>query len=650
MKVLVLVSFLFLSCLNLLAQKNLVLNASFENGEHKGRGSYNLKKGNELVKDWHSPIRYAPYLYITPKRSVAVANSGLGAVGLLLGSSRQEKTKLEYLTGKLASPLIKGQVYCICFNTVLQRTSRWAATDVGVLLHHDSKLLSKITDPATLTATLYADEGAPLTGTKWKKYCGYYKATGGEKFISFGKFGSSKSVAVTKFGIEPYFELDGFQSKAYYQFDDMVVKAITDTTDCGCAEKLPQADEDIVKPIIAPYLFALDASGSMKADALFDSLRVNLVKFINELPKGTPVSLVTFASSSRKIFSGVMGDNTAQTVDSLLKRAPVGGGTNVFVGLQLAYESWDSDRADSAKMVLVSDGEFHVSPKIAELIKNQYEAKGRKLTLIQIGARASGLEQVQPYMDSYIHTTASELSQVVSQLNRPKGVSGNAVTCECEEEFSDVMNYHFVIDYSGSMSDEKDKAIAALRYLFDKAPNNAMISITSFNQTSRELYVGKKTGITMSKLTMLLQGEQTGGGTNPAPGVQYALKIAEKMSANRFSHIILITDFSAQRMSRKEELAKSFQRSADRFDLLGSAITVDEQGLVETHSQFDLTSGTFLGVSRKKFEKDLFNTKRSSCDYTSQPYHFNPTKNVLKHRGKKFLSKILKNILDNNMN
>ena len=59
--------------------------------------------------------------------------------------------------------------------------------------------------------------------------------------------------------------------------------------------------------------------------------------------------------------------------------------------LKLAYASWVQEGPDKAKMVLISDGEFHVNPKIVALVKNEYETEERKLSLIQIGARASGL-------------------------------------------------------------------------------------------------------------------------------------------------------------------------------------------------------------------------------------------------------------------
>ena len=647
--------YLILLCLaagsHLLAQQNLVKNSSFEDGVNKGYGSIELKGDDKTITSWHSPAKHNPEVHIIPKKSVATAYEGRNAVGLVLGSGKQEKTKFEFITGDLSAPLEKGQAYCISFNIILQRSSKWAATDIGVLLHSDRKLLTKIADPTSLTASLYANAGEPIVNTKWNTYNGYYVATGGEQHISFGKFGDAESKEMKDMGYNPYFEMDGYQTKAYYQLDEISVKKVTDETDCGCAEELEETDEEFKKRKQPPYLFALDASGSMKRDGLFDSLRNNMVRFVKDLPDGTPVTFVTFASSSRKLFAGEVNDNTAHEVDSILSKASIGGGTNVFVGLQMGYESWSEAEPDSAKMVLISDGEFHVTPKIVSLVKNEYETKGRKLTLIQIGARsASGLNQIEPYMDGYIYTTQSELGKVVSQLKRRKVRNGfTAVNCECVEGYSDTMNYHFVIDYSGSMKDEKTRAVSALRYLFNKAPDNAMITITSFNTQSEVLYVGKKTDITMAKLTFLLSAEFTGGGTDPTPGVKDALALAKTMSEDRFSHIILITDLPAVMLSRYKDLNNSVSNSAKIFDLAASAIAVSADGLVMTHAQFDVNTTKYVSVNRMKFENDLFSTNRSSCDYTSQSYHYNPAKAAMKAGTKKVAGRALKTIISSSL-
>ena len=121
------------------SQQNLVLNPSFEQNFQNKKGVTDVKKGSRTIVSWSSPTSHHPVLFTLPRKAVAVASEGRSAVGLLLGSSKQEKTKLEYITGELSQPLEKGKVYCVCFDLILQRSSKWAATDVGLLFHHDKK-------------------------------------------------------------------------------------------------------------------------------------------------------------------------------------------------------------------------------------------------------------------------------------------------------------------------------------------------------------------------------------------------------------------------------------------------------------------------------------------------------------------------------
>ncbi len=642
MKQLLAISFLF-SFVGF-TQTNLVINPDFEDGERTPNGVKEIRNAGYLLPNWYSPLnKRSPHYFVEPKKSVAKAQSGTGAVGLVLGGGRQEKTKLEYLTGELKSPLKKGQAYCVCFHSLLHRTSRWAATDAGVFFHHDKELIKQI-EPQNYKASLYMDGGDPIINTKWKKYCGYYIASGGEKFLSIGKFGKSKSLRISDLDMEAYFELDAFQSKAYYQFDNFSVLESNDSTDCHCATKLPEVVKDSIQETIQPYLFALDVSGSMKTGALFDSLRHNLRNLLARLPNGTHASFATFSSSSKMLFTGKLSDATRLRVDSLLANVQLGGGTNVLSGLSEAYGSLKVNGLDSARMVLISDGAFTITTKIEELVKAQYETHGRRLTIVQIEKEIKKIERLDPYQVSYIPTTPSELSHAISQLYRTNGSSETAIGCECSEIFSDTMNYHFVVDYSGSMKHEKSRAINSLKYLFEKAPEDAVISITAFANSAKEIYVGKKSGITIEELSRLLEANGTGGGTSPAPGVRRALITARRMALNRFSHLILITDLSANQLSRIEDLSSALASAGDMY-LATSAMTVDSKGVLLTHAQYDMANKEFLDVTQEKFETDLFYTERSSCDFTSQQYHFNPVKDALKKEAKKTARQIWKELM-----
>gem|GEM_PF-3296481 len=627
-------------------QSNLVLNEGFEESS-LAQGSYELRKPGYLASNWYNPMfKRSPHLYNAPEESVAKANSGTSAIGLILGGSKQEKTKYEYITGELSSPLVKGQAYCVSFNVLLHRTSKWATTNIGVLLHHDKELIANVSDLTKLNASLYANSGDPISNTKWQEYNGYYVASGGEEYISFGMFGEGESIEIKELGLKSYFQLDGLKSKAYYQLDDLSVIAQSDSVDCGCAEA-PTQSNDSNATGLQRYLFALDASGSMKKKGVFDSLRHNLIELVEMLPYGTPVTFSTFSSGSKFIFSGKIDQETPKKVDKLLSEVNLAGGTNVYAGLDEASKSWTSTGVDSARIILISDGGFTVSSKIEQLVKNEFEAKGRLLTIVQIESKAKGAEKLEPYQSTFIQVRPSELRNAIFHIYQARDYS--AVACECIDEYTDTMNYHFVVDYSGSMKLHKGRAIKTLKKLYDQAPASAIISITAFSTSATELYVGKKSGMSLDEVEALLKEYNAKGGTDPSPGVKHGLGIAKLMAEKRFSHLIIITDLTAEKMNETNGVKGSIQRTSSEIDLAVSCVAVDliSTGdlLVSGRTQYDVTSSKFRDVSKAKFEKDLFDTERSCCDYTTQPYHYNPAGDEAKKHAKKALKAILKEAL-----
>lgn len=639
------------------SQTNLVLNEGFEETTFSFTGSRELRKPGYLAKHWYSPLKNrSPHLFKSPERGVAKANSGNSAVGLVLGGSKQEKTKFEYITGELSAPLVAGQSYCVTFSVLLHRTSKWAASNVGLLFHHDKNLINHVEDLRKQEADIYMNDKQPVTNTKWQEYNAYFVASGGEVYVSFGMFGEAEAVEVKELGMKPYFKVDGFQNKAYYQLDDVSVIAKSNDSDCGCADP-PIVNEDtvIVAAGLKPYLFVLDASGSMKKNALFDSLRTNLVELLEHLPKGTPITFSIFSTNSDPIYAGILDSDTPQKVDSLLLAVKLSGGTNVYEGLREASISWGEDGVqDSARIVLISDGNFIVSNRIVAVVKNEYEKKGRKLTSVHIESEAKHAEKLEPYEANFVNVEASELRSAIFHIYENNSAGGEGIPCDCIEEYNDTMNYHFVIDYSGSMKLNKGRAIRAVKKLYEQAPSSAIVSITAFSTTSEELYVGKKSDMSVEELSVLLKSYVAKGGTDPTPGVIHGLGIAKEMADKRFSHLIVVTDLNVDLMNDIRKIKGRIKLMAKEIDLAASCVAVDINStadlLVSGRTQFDLTSGVFREVSKAKFEKDLFETFRRACDYTTQAYHYNPAGDAAKKEAKKFLRVLFRELIRGGFN
>jgi|OM-RGC.v1.016736725 hypothetical protein len=193
MKNIILVLFAALTLVSGFSQSNMVINPSFEMNQLSLLESKQLKDQGYLADNWYNPLnKNSPHIFKFPNKSVAKANSGLSSVGLILGGSKQKKAKNEYITGELTKPLVKGKAYCVSFNLLLHRSSRWAASNVGVIFHHNEKLISDVRDLDKIEANLYANDGDYITNTKWQKYNGYFVASGGEKYLSFGIYGEKR--------------------------------------------------------------------------------------------------------------------------------------------------------------------------------------------------------------------------------------------------------------------------------------------------------------------------------------------------------------------------------------------------------------------------------------------------------------------------
>lgn len=81
--------------------------------------------------------------------------------------------------------------------------------------------------------------------------------------MSFEMFGEGESIEIKELGLKSYFQMDGLKPKAYYQLDKLSVIAQSDSVDCGCAGT-PIQSNDSGSNGPQPYLFAIDASGSMR--------------------------------------------------------------------------------------------------------------------------------------------------------------------------------------------------------------------------------------------------------------------------------------------------------------------------------------------------------------------------------------------------
>jgi len=128
----------------------------------------------------------------------------------------------EYIEGKLSSPLVAGQTYCVSFYVSLANDVAYATDNIG--MHFFNSLYQRNACPGqtnsliNITPHLNYDCGPITDTTNWVRLQWDYLATGGEKFFVIGNFFNNANTTIVN---NPG---GGFTNPyAYYYIDDVSV-------------------------------------------------------------------------------------------------------------------------------------------------------------------------------------------------------------------------------------------------------------------------------------------------------------------------------------------------------------------------------------------------------------------------------------------
>ncbi|MEQ8950365.1 VIT and VWA domain-containing protein, partial [Parvibaculum sp.] len=108
------------------------------------------------------------------------------------------------------------------------------------------------------------------------------------------------------------------------------------------------------------WTFILDRSGSMEAK--FETLKEGIGRTLEALPSQDRFRVIFFDDRAMRMFSGFRSatpQEVQQTI-SELRNVPIGGGTNLYAGLQDGLDDLDEDRPSG--VVLITDGVANVGP------------------------------------------------------------------------------------------------------------------------------------------------------------------------------------------------------------------------------------------------------------------------------------------------
>jgi len=232
---------------SLFAQNNMISNGSFELTEKK------VKNGEGEIgfaTPWFSPSLDNPadiyakgnkkgYGIPENNRGYMDVDDGVKYAGFRAFSYRG-KLPRTYLQIKLTKPLIAGKKYCVQFNIVLSKTSKYASNGIGMYIS-EKKPKDKDFQAFAMTPQIrnernkiYEDQHA------WSKVCGVYIATGNERYIAIGNFTddadmSDKRDFLKKRKLKEFPQLQVVE--AYYYIDEVSLINLEELDVCACDDE-----------------------------------------------------------------------------------------------------------------------------------------------------------------------------------------------------------------------------------------------------------------------------------------------------------------------------------------------------------------------------------------------------------------------------
>lgn len=226
---------IFLFCFGKVAAQNLVINPSFEQinvtcSGLSGAGYTNLINWYNpdpldtcSTPDWFSTCLSNFFPTSAPQSWLGyqAPRTGDAYAGMILYDATTNAYR-EYVEGKLSSPLVAGQTYCVSFYVSLADTVPYSVSNIGV--YFSSSLVQfpvshcNSPQPLPVTPQLQWTGGVLNNDSAWVRLQWQYTATGGELYFVLGNFNNNANTTVTNTGgtgiIHPF---------AYYFVDDVSV-------------------------------------------------------------------------------------------------------------------------------------------------------------------------------------------------------------------------------------------------------------------------------------------------------------------------------------------------------------------------------------------------------------------------------------------
>lgn len=226
---------------------NMILNPSFSNYSGK------LKKAGQfdLLEDWKAGTAVMPDLFAKDIKSDYVMapenmygsqepHSGDTYVGIVAYGYRGRIPR-SYISTRMTTDMVKGQLYCIKFRASLADISKYAVNNLGVhFTKHETKVETE--NSLILNDYIVTDNNPVVTETEgWHLYCKIVQGQGFERYMTIGNFESDDKTRAEKVKRPSGFSRMQ-ENMAYYYIDDVMVKKIDYPGECDCSEgRIPES-------------------------------------------------------------------------------------------------------------------------------------------------------------------------------------------------------------------------------------------------------------------------------------------------------------------------------------------------------------------------------------------------------------------------
>ena len=178
------------------------------------------------------PENFAGYMY---------PYDGGAYAGIILREKFDDSLKVykgvsrEYLQTKLTEPLKKNTLYCVKFYYVNAKKSMYSVDALGITLTVD-QIKAKNADRILQRPQITNRPGHIMDNMdEWTEFCGYYRARGGEQYLTIGNFWDNST---TQYVTNHNEYSDSAFFYAYYLIDNVSVFEIESEFECGCINDL----------------------------------------------------------------------------------------------------------------------------------------------------------------------------------------------------------------------------------------------------------------------------------------------------------------------------------------------------------------------------------------------------------------------------